>query len=218
MNKYKSYEDRLKRYVSTKNYVVIRLDGVQFHKKVTDGVGLSYSKEYTRALDKLIPSLESIFEGLICTYIISDEINLIFSPSSAYVRERKEIQKLSSSIAGVISGTLTLSLGKLISYDARVLNLDKSKLCGYINERKSTGYNTYIQYVLKQHGYMKGNVYSKLSYKEKVLENNGISISRLNQDYTDGKLVLHSNDEYLEERFKLYKSYEDKYKDVDLLL
>ncbi|HJJ92422.1 MAG TPA: tRNA 5'-guanylyltransferase [Methanocorpusculum sp.] len=123
---------------------VLRLDGRSFHRFSREG---GYAKPYDTAFSRcMIKTVQALFEdsGLSPSfaYTFSDEISLYITSPIFDCR----IEKLVSIAAGVASSAFTLFSGaqRPLSFDCRVVPIDKNQLVTYLACRQAEAWRNHI--------------------------------------------------------------------------
>ncbi|MHA1594494.1 MAG: tRNA(His) guanylyltransferase Thg1 family protein [Candidatus Baldrarchaeia archaeon] len=141
---------------------IVRCDGRNFHR-LTDEVG--FSKPYDLKFMKImVESAKAVFkEGFnpILAYIFSDEINFLFRD----LPFNRRVEKIDSILASIVSSAFSLkllesmSIRKIISFDARIVPLPEELVPAYFIWRQSECWrnllNSYAFYSLLKLGYSK---------------------------------------------------------------
>jgi tRNA(His) 5'-end guanylyltransferase len=119
---------------------IIRADGRGF-KKVLAGCKKPYDLDFARAISG---SAAKLFEesGLspLLAYTFSDEVSLLFTDSPFDGR----VEKLDSVIASFLSGALSLSLGRVVSMDARAIPICLKEAQDYLSERQDEAWRNHV--------------------------------------------------------------------------
>lgn len=119
---------------------VIRADGRGFGKVLKER-DKPYDIVFARSI---VDASHGVFKdsGLapILAYVFSDEINLLFMDAPFNGR----VEKLDSVVAGFLSGALSLSLGKAVSFDARVLPLSSEEILEYLSSRQDEAWRNHV--------------------------------------------------------------------------
>lgn len=119
---------------------VIRADGRGFGKVLRDR-NKPYDIEFARSI---VDAAVSVFDdsGLapLLAYIFSDEINLLFVDAPFNGR----VEKLDSVVAGFLSGSLSVSLGKVVSFDSRVIPISAEETLEYLTFRQDEAWRNHV--------------------------------------------------------------------------
>ena len=119
---------------------IVRADGRGF-SKLLEGAKKPYDLGFASSMAK---AARAFFEesGLRSdlAFTFSDEINLLFTESPFNGR----IEKLDSVIAGFLSGALSLSFGRIVSMDARVVPLCPGEIFEYLAARQDETWRNHV--------------------------------------------------------------------------
>jgi len=120
--------------------LAVRLDGVGWGKALLD-FSWPRDERVHKALVETALELMRNF-GADVAYVISDEINLVFSKYSPY---GGRVFKIVSVLAGKASSSITIKLQKPLSFDARIVKLENLCDCyNYVAYRARVGFNNYV--------------------------------------------------------------------------
>ena len=137
----------------------IRLDGWKFRE-------LTEKPEIKKPFDKkiaqcLVLSAKNIMKTFAPTlsYIISDEINILFTKQIPF---NGRIEKINSIISGAISSSFSFNLNKilgikhLVAFDSRVITISENDILSYLAWRQQNGWrnhnNAYAYWMLRKMG------------------------------------------------------------------
>lgn len=118
----------------------VRLDGVRWSKALE---GFSWPRD-ERVHKALVETARELMRdlGADVAYVVSDEVNLVFTKYSPY---GGRVFKIISVSAGQASASVSLRLGRRLSFDARVVKLDNLCDCyDYVLYRARVGFNNYV--------------------------------------------------------------------------
>ncbi|RLF11323.1 MAG: tRNA 5'-guanylyltransferase [Thermoprotei archaeon] len=141
-------------------FFVIRCDGRSF-KEVCSKVG--FKKPFDKAFAELmVSSSKAVFEGglnPLFTFIHSDEASFLFNGESTF---KRRVEKLLSIVPSLMSSKASLGLHSIfnyngpVSFDARVVLLDKAEIADYFAWRQMEAWrnhiNSYAYYTLLSKG------------------------------------------------------------------
>jgi tRNA(His) 5'-end guanylyltransferase len=120
--------------------LIIRADGRGF-KKILESRKKPYDLDFARSM---VGATVSLFRdsGLspILAFTFSDEISLLFLDAPFAGR----VEKIDSVIAGFLSGALSMSLGRVISMDCRVIPVCKAEIVEYLMERQDESWRNHV--------------------------------------------------------------------------
>ncbi|MCS3923543.1 tRNA(His) guanylyltransferase Thg1 family protein [Methanosalsum natronophilum] len=168
--------------------VIIRIDGRNFKKTLEK---LDFEKPYDFRLTKgFADSIESFFKksGLnpILSYTFSDEVSFLFLNLEFDGR----IEKLDSIVPSYFSSSLSIELGlsEPISFDSRVIPVEKDKIVDYFIWRQREAWRNYINsyghYTLIKKGMSPKDAFNLLknkdsSYIHELMFEDGINLAKL---------------------------------------
>ncbi|HOK58564.1 MAG TPA: tRNA(His) guanylyltransferase Thg1 family protein [Methanothrix sp.] len=118
----------------------IRVDGRGFGRMLRDS-----RKPYDPGFARLVVSAARAFmegSGLapILAYTFSDEVNLLFLDEPF----RGRLEKLDSVTASYISSSLSVSLGRVVSMDARVIPVCREEILSYLQESQAEAWRNHV--------------------------------------------------------------------------
>ncbi len=120
--------------------LVARADGRGF-RKILAGYKKPYDAGFAGAMAS---SASGLFEdsgiGPVLAFTFSDEVNLVFLAAPFGGR----VEKIDSLIAGSLSASLSLQLGKLVSMDCRTIPLCKAEISEYLIERQNETWRNHV--------------------------------------------------------------------------
>lgn len=117
----------------------LRLDGVRFGRVLADFKPRSF--EVHKAL---LTAAMNIMEelGCCCSYVVSDEINVLCLDYVAYGGRVEKLVSISASIAGA---TVSTALGRRLFFDSRIIALKSdTEVSKYILYRARVGLNNFV--------------------------------------------------------------------------
>lgn len=118
----------------------VRVDGRGFGRMLRD-----FRKPYDLGFARSIVSAAKVFlesSGLapILAYTFSDEVNILFLDEPF----RGRLEKLDSVTASYISSSLSISLGKVVSMDARVIPVCREEILCYLQESQAEAWRNHV--------------------------------------------------------------------------
>jgi tRNA(His) guanylyltransferase len=120
--------------------IAVRADGRGF-KKVLENrskpYDLDFARYMVRAAEKLFHD-SGIAPNLAFTF--SDEISLIFLKAPFAGR----VEKVDSVIAGFLSASLSLDLGRMVCMDCRIISLGEDEVIDYLAERQDETWRNHV--------------------------------------------------------------------------
>ncbi|KSW12439.1 hypothetical protein CF15_06860 [Pyrodictium occultum] len=118
----------------------LRLDGVGWGRRL-QGFGWPRDERVHRALARAVAEALRLLGGC-CALVVSDEASLVFTGEPPY---SGRVEKLVSISSGVVSAGVSLSLGRPLFLDARVVKLYSGRdAARYLLHRARVGLNNYV--------------------------------------------------------------------------
>ena len=120
--------------------IIARADGRGF-KKILEGCKKPYDMDFARSM---VDASVRLFEDSGLTpslaFTFSDEISLIFLEAPFAGR----IEKIDSVVAGLISGALSMAMGRVVSMDCRVVSVCKAEIVEYLTDRQEETWRNHV--------------------------------------------------------------------------
>lgn len=120
--------------------IVVRADGRGF-RKILEGFKKPYDVDFARSI---VAAAFGLFRdsGLspVLAFTFSDEISMLFIEAPFSGR----VEKIDSVIAGFLSSSLSLRLGRALSMDCRVIPLCESEVVEYLAERQDETWRNHV--------------------------------------------------------------------------
>ena len=120
--------------------LVARADGRGF-KKILESRKKPYDMDFARSM---IDATVKLFEDSGLTpslaFTFSDEISLIFLEAPFSGR----VEKIDSVIAGLLSGALSMALGRVVSMDCRVVSVCRAEIVEYLVDRQDETWRNHV--------------------------------------------------------------------------
>jgi tRNA(His) guanylyltransferase len=120
--------------------LIARADGRGF-KKILESCKKPYDMDFARSM---VEATVRLFEDSGLTpslaFTFSDEISLIFLDAPFAGR----IEKIDSVIAGLLSGALSIALGRVVSMDCRVISVCKAEVVEYLIDRQDETWRNHV--------------------------------------------------------------------------
>jgi tRNA(His) guanylyltransferase len=127
-------------YLKARSPIVVRADGRGF-KKILEDRKKPYDLDFARCM---VRAAERLFHdsGLApnLAFTFSDEISLIFLQAPFAGR----VEKVDSVIAGFLSASLSLDLGRMVCMDCRIIALCKDEVIDYLVERQHETWRNHV--------------------------------------------------------------------------
>lgn len=120
--------------------LIARADGRGF-KKILESCKKPYDMDFARSM---VEATVGLFEdsGLMpsLAFTFSDEISLVFLVAPFAGR----VEKIDSVIAGILSGALSIALGRAVSVDCRVVSVCKAEIVEYLTDRQDETWRNHV--------------------------------------------------------------------------
>ena len=120
--------------------IVVRADGRGF-KKVLEDCKKPYDLDFARCM---VRSAERLFldSGIApnLAFTFSDEISMVFQQAPFAGR----VEKVDSVIAGFLSASLSLDLGRMVCMDCRIIALCENEIVDYLVERQDETWRNHV--------------------------------------------------------------------------
>jgi tRNA(His) guanylyltransferase len=120
--------------------LVARADGRGF-KKILESCKKPYDMDFARSM---VDATVRLFEDSGLTpsfaFTFSDEISLIFLEAPFAGR----VEKIDSVIAGLLSGALSMALGREVSMDCRVVSVCGAEIVEYLTDRQDETWRNHV--------------------------------------------------------------------------
>lgn len=118
----------------------VRVDGRGFGRMLRD-FGKPYDLGFARSIVSAARSfMESSGLAPVLAYTFSDEVSLLFLDEPF----RGRLEKLDSVTASHISSSLSISLGRVVSMDARVIPLCRDEILSYLQESQAEAWRNHV--------------------------------------------------------------------------
>ena len=120
--------------------IVVRADGRGF-KKVLEDCKKPYDLDFARCMVRAAERLfldSGIAPNLAFTF--SDEISMVFQQAPFAGR----VEKVNSVIAGFLSASLSLDLGRMVCMDCRIIALCENEIVDYLVERQDETWRNHV--------------------------------------------------------------------------
>jgi tRNA(His) 5'-end guanylyltransferase len=120
--------------------IVVRADGRGF-KKVLEDCKKPYDVNFARCMVRAAERLfldSGIAPNLAFTF--SDEISMVFQQAPFAGR----VEKVDSVIAGFLSASLSLDLGRMVCMDCRIIALCEDEIIDYLTERQDETWRNHV--------------------------------------------------------------------------
>lgn len=183
------YEESLDQYILPGMYIVARLDGRSF-TRLTKEVCQFEAPFDVRFRDLMTDTVKTLMETgfrIVYGYTESDEMSLLFHPDDNTFG--RKVRKINSTLAGEASAAFTLALGRVATFDCRVVPLpNKSRVADYFLWRQEDSHrnslNAHCYWALRKEGQSQNAATSELesksvSYKNELLFQKGINYNDL---------------------------------------
>ncbi len=188
--------------ISFQHKIFIRVDGVNFSKKVEE---LKLKKPYDeRLINALIEASLYVFKYFNprLAFIFSDEINFLFLPPLPF---KGRLEKLNSIIPSIVSSKVSLIFKKELPFDSKIICVNDDEIYSYLIERQNEAWrnhiNSYAFYKLLEEGYSRkeaANILKGKKYKDlhEMLFQKGINLAKTPAWQRRGVLIYKKKEEY----------------------
>jgi tRNA(His) 5'-end guanylyltransferase len=120
--------------------LVARADGRGF-KKILEKCKKPYDMDFARSMvDAAVRLLEDSGLTPSLAFTFSDEISLIFLEAPFAGR----VEKIDSIIASLLSSALSMSLGRVVSMDCRIVSVCKAEIAEYLIDRQDETWRNHV--------------------------------------------------------------------------
>jgi tRNA(His) guanylyltransferase len=126
--------------LAARGTLLVRADGRGF-KKILQGCQKPYDLSFAQSMVGAIVRLfRESGSSPTLAFTFSDEVSLLFSDIPFSGR----VEKLDSVISGFLSGALSLELGRVVSFDCRVIPICPGELGIYLEERQDETWRNHV--------------------------------------------------------------------------
>ncbi len=187
--KMRVYEQSLDQVILPETYMVARLDGRGF-TRLTKEICKFEAPFDARFRDLMVKTVEALMDcGFRIAYGFteSDEISLLFVPGDETFG--RKVRKYNSTLAGEASAAFSLALGKVATFDCRIVPLPNvEKVRDYFLWRQEDAHrnslNSYCYWTLRKEGKSVQEATAMLegqsvSFKNELLFSRGINFDKL---------------------------------------
>lgn len=183
--KMRIYEESIDQVILPDMYLVARLDGRSFTKltKEVCKFEVPFDERFRDMMMHTAKYLMNCGFRIVYAYTESDEISLLFHPDD--MTFGRKVRKLNTTLAGEASAVFSLKLGKIATFDCRIVPLpNMERVCDYFLWRQEDAHrnslNSYCYWTLRKEGLSKNEATAKLegksvSYKNELLFSRGIN-------------------------------------------
>lgn len=182
------YEESLDQYILPDMYIAVRLDGRSFTSLTKK---MNYEKPFdVKFRDMMVDTVKALMEAgfrVIYGFTQSDEISLLFHRDENTFS--RKVRKINTTLAGEASGTFSLALGEVATFDSRVIPLpNEKKLADYFawrqEDAKRNALQGYCYWTLRKEGKtasQAARILNKQGFKFKIdlLEERGINFDEV---------------------------------------
>ena len=136
----KTAEWEIYSHLKVRSPIVVRADGRGF-KKVLEDCKKPYDLDFARCMVRAAERLfldSGIAPNLAFTF--SDEISMVFQQAPFAGR----VEKVNSVIAGFLSASLSLDLGRMVCMDCRIIALCENEIVDYLVERQDETWRNHV--------------------------------------------------------------------------
>lgn len=183
------YEESLDQYIQQEMYLVARLDGRSFTRLTKEVCGFEapFDIRFRDLMTDTVKALMNAGFRIIYGYTESDEISLLFHPQDNSFG--RKVRKINTTLAGEASAAFSLALGKVATFDCRVIPLpDKSRVADYFAWRQEDSHrnslNAHCYWGLRKKGISQTVATAELegrsiSDKKELLSQMGVNYDEL---------------------------------------
>ena len=191
----RAYEESLDQYILPDMYIAVRLDGRSFTSLTKK---MNYEKPFdVKFRDMMVDTVKALMEAgfrVVYGFTQSDEISLLFHRDENTFS--RKVRKINTTLAGEASGTFSLALGEVATFDSRVIPLpNEKKLADYFawrqEDAKRNALQGYCYWTLRKEGKtasQASRILNKQGFKFKIdlLEERGINFDEVPKWQTHG--------------------------------
>ena len=182
------YEESLDQYILPDMYIAVRLDGRSFTSLTKK---MNFEKPFdVKFRDMMVDTVKALMEAgfrVVYGFTQSDEISLLFHKDEDTFS--RKVRKINTTLAGEASGTFSLALGEVATFDSRVIPLpNEKKLADYFAWRQEDANRNALQgycyWTLRKEGKtasQAARILNKQGFKFKIdlLEERGINFDEV---------------------------------------
>lgn len=179
------YEQSLDQIILPDMYLVARLDGRSF-TRLTKEICKFEAPFDVRFRDMMIETVKYLMDcgfRMIYGFTESDEISLLFHPQDQTFG--RKVRKLNTTLAGEASAAFSLQLGKIATFDCRLVPLPNiEKVCDYFLWRQEDAHrnslNAHCYWALRKEGLSKVEATKILEGKSVAFKNEMLYVKGIN--------------------------------------
>ena len=183
------YEESIDQYILPDMYMVARLDGRSFTRLTKEICKFEapFDIKFRDLMIETVKALMNVGFRIVYGYTESDEISLLFHPED-HTFGRK-VRKINTTLAGEASAAFSLALGKVATFDCRVVPLpNKKRVADYFVWRQEDSHrnslNGHCYWALRKEGQSQNDATTELegksvAYKNELLFQKGINYNEL---------------------------------------
>jgi len=187
--KMRIYEQSLDQIILPDMYIVARLDGRTFTKLTKEicNFAVPFDKRFRDYMTDTVRHLMECGFRMVYGFTESDEISLLFHPNDNTFG--RKVRKMNSTLAGEASAVFSLALGKVATFDCRVIPLpNKERVRDYFVWRQEDAHrnalNSWCYWTLRKEGMDKVKATESLigksvAFKNELLFQRGINFNEL---------------------------------------
>ena len=182
------YEESLDQYILPDMFIAVRLDGRSFTSLTKK---MNFEKPFdVKFRDMMVDTVKALMEAgfrVVYGFTQSDEISLLFHKDENTFS--RKVRKINTTLAGEASGTFSLALGEVATFDSRVIPLpNEKKLADYFawrqEDAKRNALQGYCYWTLRKEGKtasQAARILNKQGFKFKIdlLEERGINFDEV---------------------------------------
>lgn len=183
------YEESMDQFILPDMYIAVRLDGRSF-TRLTKEICKFEAPFDVKFRDLMVETVKTLMNAgfrIVYGYTESDEISLLFHPEDNTFG--RKVRKINTTLAGEASAAFSLALGKVATFDCRVVPLpNKNRVADYFLWRQEDSHrnslNAHCYWALRKEGENQNSATMELegksvSYKNELLYQKGINYNTL---------------------------------------
>lgn len=183
------YEESIDQYILPDMYMVARLDGRSFTRLTKEICKFEapFDIKFRDLMIETVKALMNVGFRIVYGYTESDEISLLFHPEDRTFG--RKVRKINTTLAGEASAAFSLALGKIATFDCRVVPLpNKARVADYFVWRQEDSHrnslNGHCYWALRKEGESQNDATTELegksvAYKNELLFQKGINYNEL---------------------------------------
>ena len=170
------YEESLDQYILQDMYLVARLDGRSFTRLTKELCQFEapFDERFRDLMTDTVKALMNARFQIVYGFTESDEISLLFRPGDNTFG--RKVRKINSTLAGEASAAFSLALGRVATFDCRVVPLpNKGRVADYFAWRQEDAHrnslNSHCYWALRKEGLTQNAATVELEGKSTAFKN-----------------------------------------------